>query len=379
MADRHGKRRRNRTMKKRVAVLRGDGIGKEVTEAAVEVLKSIGRRFHHTFEWAEAPLGGEALDRFGHPFPEETKRICEKSDAILLGAVGGSKWDSFPDELQPEKGLLQIRKYFGLSVNIRPVVSYKSLLSSSPLKAEVAGNVNLVMIRELTGGIYFGQPSYHDDHLAVDTLQYGRDEIERVVRYAFQLAEARSGKVTSIDKANVLESSKLWRKVVNNVSKEHPGVALEHMLVDAAAMKLITSPSSFDVIVTENMFGDILSDEASVIAGSLGMLPSASLSADGFGMYEPVHGSAPDLAGKNVANPLAAILSAAMMLRHTFRMEEEACAVEKAVKAVLDDGYCTGEFQLFRHKVLTTSEMTAKVVGEIEREMVARDIMSAYA
>ncbi|MBS4196975.1 3-isopropylmalate dehydrogenase [Lederbergia citri] len=354
-------------MKKRVAVLRGDGIGKEVTDAAISVLEAIGRRFHHEFEWVYGLLGGEAIDTVGQPLPDETIRICEESDAIILGAVGGPKWDNHPSHLRPEKGLLQIRKHFELSVNLRPVQAFKSLLSVSPLKEEVAEGVDMMIVRELTGGLYFGEPSFHDNDKAVDTLVYGRDEIERVVIHAFELAKQRRNKVTSVDKANVLESSKLWRKIVEEVAARYPEVEYEHMLVDAAAMKLITYPSAFDVLVTENMFGDILSDEASVITGSLGMLPSASLRADGFGLYEPIHGSAPDIAGKNIANPIGAILSTAMMLRSSFGMLEEANALETAVKNVLEAGFCTSEFKNIGRQILSTTEMTEKIIGEIER------------
>ncbi len=364
--------------KKRVAVLSGDGIGKEVTEAAIAVLDSIGRRFHHEFEWVYGLLGGDALDKVGQPLPKETIEICEQSEAILLGAIGGPKWDNNPSELRPEKGLLQLRKHFELSVNLRPVRAYESLLASSPLKEEVASGVDLVFVRELTGGLYFGEPSYHNNEEAVDSLIYKREEIERVVTFAFDLAKQRRNKVTSVDKANVLESSKLWRKVVEEIAKDYPEVEYEHMLVDSASMQLITSPTAFDVIVTENMFGDILSDEASVITGSLGMLPSASLRVDGFGLYEPVHGSAPDIAGQNKANPIGAILSAAMMLRSTFGLQKEATAVEEAVKNVLEDGYCTGEFSSSGSKVLTTKEMTEKIINEIECELIADHILSAY-
>ncbi|MBS4202051.1 3-isopropylmalate dehydrogenase [Bacillus sp. FJAT-49732] len=354
-------------MKKRVAVLRGDGIGKEVTDAAISVLEAIGRRFHHEFEWVYGLLGGEAIDTVGQPLPDETIRICEESDAIILGAVGGPKWDNHPSHLRPEKGLLQIRKHFELSVNLRPVQAFKSLLSVSPLKEEVAEGVDMMIVRELTGGLYFGEPSFHDNDKAVDTLVYGRDEIERVVVHAFELAKQRRNKVTSVDKANVLESSKLWRKIVEEVAARYPEVEYDHMLVDAAAMKLITYPSAFDVIVTENMFGDILSDEASVITGSLGMLPSASLRVDGFGLYEPIHGSAPDIAGKNIANPIGAILSTAMMLRSSFSMLEEANTLETAVKNVLEAGFCTSEFKNIGRQILSTTEMTEKIISEIER------------
>lgn len=354
-------------MKKRVAVLSGDGIGKEVTEAAVSVLDAVGKRFGHEFEWAYALLGGAAIDEAGQPLPDETVKTCEDSDAILLGAIGGPKWDHQPKDLRPEKGLLKLRKHFELSVNLRPVQAYSSLLDSSPLKKEVAEGVDLVFVRELTGGLYFGEPSYHNDQEAVDTLTYKREEIERVVRFAFELAKQRKKKVSSVDKANVLESSRLWREVVEDISGDYPDVAYEHVLVDSTAMKLITSPASFDVIVTENMFGDILSDEASVITGSLGMLPSASLRADGFGMYEPVHGSAPDIAGQGIANPVGAILSGAMMLRTSFNLADEAAAVEDAVKNVLEAGFWTTEFKKYGGTVLSTSELADKIIQEIEK------------
>ncbi|HLU21785.1 3-isopropylmalate dehydrogenase [Lederbergia graminis] len=357
-------------MKKRVAVLQGDGIGKEVTDASIAVLEAIGRRFQHEFEWKYGLLGGVAIDKAGKPLPEETIAICEESDAILLGAVGGPAWDNNPSHLRPERGLLQIRKHFELSVNLRPVQAFKSLLAVSPLKEDVAAGVDMMIVRELTGGLYFGEPSHHDNDKAVDTLLYSREEIERVVTHAFELAKIRRNKVTSVDKANVLESSKLWRKIVEEIAEKYPDVEYEHMLVDAAAMKLITYPSSFDVIVTENMFGDILSDEASVITGSLGMLPSASLRVDGFGLYEPIHGSAPDIAGKNIANPIGTILSSAMMLRSSFGMLEEANAIEEAVKNVLDAGYCTSEFKEIGRNILSTTEMTEKIISEIESKTV---------
>lgn len=355
------------SVKKRVAVLKGDGIGKEVTDAAIRVLEAVGEKFGHEFEWQEGLIGGDAIDQVGNPLPEETIRICEESDAILLGAVGGPKWDHNPSHLRPEKGLLQIRKHFELGVNLRPVKAYSSLLALSPLKEEVAKDVDLVIVRELTGGLYFGEPSYHDNEKAVDTLSYTREEIERVVEFAFELAKQRRNKVTSVDKANVLESSKLWRKIVNEVAERYPEVEVEHVIVDAAAMKLITTPGNFDVVVTENMFGDILSDEASVITGSLGMLPSASLRVDGFGLYEPVHGSAPDIAGQNKANPIGTILSGAMMLRTSFGLAEEADAIEKAVQRVLEAGYCTSEFMNIGQTVLSTTEMTDKIISEIVR------------
>ncbi|KXZ16736.1 3-isopropylmalate dehydrogenase [Bacillus nakamurai] len=330
-------------MKKRIALLPGDGIGPEVAESAADVLKSVAEQFGHEFEFENGLIGGAAIDAHQNPLPEETVALCEKSDAILLGAVGGPKWDQNPPELRPEKGLLGIRKKLGLFANLRPVTVFESLSEASPLKKEYINGVDFVIVRELTGGLYFGQPSRQyvneeGEQEAVDTLFYKKEEIERVVREAFKMAAGRKGKVTSVDKANVLSSSRLWRETANEIAKEFPDVALEHMLVDNAAMQLIYAPNQFDVIVTENMFGDILSDEASMLTGSLGMLPSASLSSSGLHLFEPVHGSAPDIAGKGMANPFAAILSAAMLLRTSFGLEDEARAVEQAVGKVLADG-----------------------------------------
>jgi 3-isopropylmalate dehydrogenase len=365
-------------MEKTIAVLPGDGIGPEVTRAAVKVLQTIAMRYGHTFHLKHAAIGGEAVDNYGNPLPQETLEVCEASDAILLGAVGGSKWDQQPSHLRPEKGLLNIRKHFDLFANIRPVKAIPSLLSSSPLKEEVARDVDMVIVRELTSGLYFGEPKRRSDKSAVDTLVYTREEIERVVNQAFEIARTRRGKVTSIDKANVLETSKLWREVVEERKQAYPDIEVEHMLVDSAAMKLITNPRTFDVIVTENMFGDILSDEASVITGSLGMLPSASIRSDGFGMYEPVHGSAPDIAGHNKANPCGAILSAAMMLKHSFGLHSEAMAIEEAVLSVLNDGYCTGDLSAGGKRVVPTETFVTKVIEELEREFVSEHIMYSY-
>ncbi|WP_339251479.1 3-isopropylmalate dehydrogenase [Sporosarcina sp. FSL W8-0480] len=365
-------------MEKRVAVLQGDGIGPEVTEAAVRVLEVIARRFNHTFHFSYGSIGGEAVDKFNNPLPEETIALCESSDAVLLGAVGGPKWDQNPSELRPEKGLLAIRKHFDLFANLRPVKAVPSLLQASPLKEEVIRDVDMVIVRELTGGLYFGQPSRKTETSAVDTLVYTREEIERIVEKAFELACLRRGKVTSVDKANVLQSSKLWREVVEEKRQYYPDIEVEHQLVDSAAMKLITNPAAFDVVVTENMFGDILSDEASVITGSLGLLPSASVRSDGFGLYEPVHGSAPDVAKKGVANPAAAILSAAMMLRYSFGMETEAAAIEKAVNTVFEDGHFTADLTSELDRVHSTKEWTDKVINELDLQFVSNSIMFTY-
>ncbi len=365
-------------MEKTIAVLPGDGIGPEVTAAAVKVLQSIAMRYGHTFHLKHALIGGSAVDAYNNPLPDETVAVCEASDAILQGAVGGVKWDNQPAHLRPEKGLLNIRKHFDLFANIRPVKAVPALLESSPLKEEVAKDVDMVIVRELTGGLYFAEPKRRSEKSAVDTLVYTCREIERIVDQAFEIARGRRGKVTSVDKANVLETSKLWREVVEERKAAYPDIEVEHMLVDAAAMKLITDPRRFDVVVTENMFGDILSDEASVITGSLGMLPSASVRTDGFGLYEPVHGSAPDIAGQNKANPSAAILSVAMMLRHSFGLHSEAASIEEAVMGVLEDGYCTGDLSTAGKRTVSTEVFVTKVIEEVEREFVSEHIMYSY-
>lgn len=365
-------------MEKRVAVLPGDGIGPEVTAEAVRVLEVIGKRFNHTFHVEYGAIGGDAIDRYNNPLPEETIALCEASDAILLGAVGGPKWDNNPSELRPERGLLAIRKRFDLFANLRPVAAVPSLIQASPLKEEYVQQVDMLIVRELTGGLYFGEPSHRTNESAVDTLVYTREEIERIVDKAFELARLRRGKVTSVDKANVLESSKLWREIVEEKKQEYSDVEVHHQLVDSCAMKLITNPTEFDVIVTENMFGDILSDEASVITGSLGLLPSASVSSGGFGLYEPVHGSAPDVAGQGVANPAATILSLAMMLKYSFGMEAEAAAVENAVNTVFDAGHFTKDLAKEGERALSTKEWTDKVIDELDLQFVSNSIMYTY-
>lgn len=366
----------------RIAILQGDGIGKEVTKGAVNILQAIGDRFGHTFHFSYGLIGGEAIDREGTPLPEQTLHLCKQSDAVLLGAVGGPKWDNNPPHLRPEKGLLQIRKEMNLFANIRPVTFYASLAASSPLKPHVIEGADFVIVRELTGGLYFGKPSERrieeGEEAVVDTLFYKRAEIERIITFAFTLAQKRKKKVTSVDKANVLESSRMWREVAEQVAKRFPDVQLEHMLVDNAVMQLIRSPKQFDVIVTENMFGDILSDEASMLTGSLGMLPSASLSVDGPALYEPIHGSAPDIAGQNKANPLATILSAAIMLRLSFGLTEEADIVERAVKQVLDAGYRTVDIAQHGNCVLSTTEMVEKVKDAILDDVAIERIMQVY-
>ncbi|MFD2617816.1 3-isopropylmalate dehydrogenase [Terrilactibacillus laevilacticus] len=358
-------------MGKTIAVLPGDGIGPEVTSGAIRVLETISQKYGHNFSFVKGNIGGSAYEAEGHPLPESTLSICKKSDAILLGAVGGPKWDTLPAHLRPEKGLLAIRKELELFANLRPVVAFDALLDASPLKRERVTDVDFVIVRELTGGLYFGNPSERRGDVAVDTLVYSEYEIERIVDKAFQLAKTRKQKVTSVDKANVLESSKLWREIVEKVAKKYPDVTLEHVLVDAAAMKLITEPASFDVIVTENMFGDILSDEASVLTGSLGMLPSASLREDKLGLYEPAHGSAPDIAGQNKANPLATIMSAALLLRNSLDLHEEASVIERAVTDTLNSGYHTADLSVngAHAKRVGTQEMVDKVIENMAKYM----------
>ncbi|MEK4873890.1 3-isopropylmalate dehydrogenase [Bacillus sp. FSL W8-0102] len=366
-------------MKKKIAVLPGDGIGREVAKGAVEVLKAVGGRFGHEFEMEFANIGGAAIDQEQTPLSEKTIDLCKQSDAVLLGAVGGPKWDTLPGHLRPEKGLLKIRKELGLFANLRPVKAFQSLLSSSPLKKEIVEDVDLMIVRELTGGLYFGKPSERrgeNQEVAVDTLLYTKDEIKRIVDKAFQIAKVRRKKVVSVDKANVLESSRMWREVVEETAVRYSEVEYEHMYVDAAAMKLIHNPKDFDVVVTENMFGDILSDEASMITGSLGMLPSASLREDGFGLYEPVHGSAPDIAGQDKANPLAMILSAAMMLKYTFGFNHEAEAIEQAVDDVLKDGYRTFDLRHTGSRVVGTEKMIDLVVKRVQEDRAIASTMA---
>ena len=350
-------------MKKHITLLPGDGIGPEIVTAAKKVLDVINEKYDHEFTSEEQNIGGIAIDKTGNPLPEETIKACENSDAILLGAVGGPKWAN--QSVRPEQGLLKIRKHFNLFANLRPVTIFDALESSSPLKKEIVQGSDLMIVRELTGGLYFGQPSERRDNgkSVIDSLTYTRDEIERIVRIGFDTAMLRDKHLTSVDKANVLESSRMWREIVDEIGKEYPEVTVSHVLVDAAAMKLITNPKSFDVIVTENLFGDILSDEASVITGSLGVLPSASLNQDNFGLYEPIHGSAPDIAGLGKANPIGMILSVGMMLKYSFNLESEAAKIEEAVNKVLNDGYVTADLMSDDGQVLSTMEMTDKIIS----------------
>ncbi|MHA6251538.1 3-isopropylmalate dehydrogenase [Oceanobacillus sp. CAU 1775] len=368
-------------MKKQIILLPGDGVGKEVMASAKQVLQTIAQEFEHTFSFHEYAIGGSAIDEYGVPLPEETIEACENADAILLGAVGGPKWDTVPTHIRPEQGLLQIRKQLGLFANLRPVKLYSSLLHASPLKEEVVAGSDILIIRELTGGLYFGKPSErrNNGNSVVDTLHYERHEMERIIEKAFETARTRKKHLTSVDKANVLESSRMWREIVEEKAKNYPDVTVEHLLVDAAAMKLITAPSQFDTVVTENLFGDILSDEASVITGSLGMLPSASVRADGLGLYEPIHGSAPDIAGKGIANPLGMILSAAFMLRNSFGLEEEAIEIERAVDETLKQGYHTKDIQMKQGVEVTTKEMTDAIIENLSTRSISDSISFMYA
>jgi len=332
-------------------------------------LKDVGTRAGLTFDFETELIGGACLDAVDLPLQNSTIEKCRESDAVFLGAVGGPRWDNFPDNKRPEKGLLGIRKGLGLFTNLRPVKVFKSLTSASSLRQEIVEGIDLLVVRELTGGIYFGQPrSIHwvdGEERAVDSMVYSASEIERIARAAFKAAENRKGKVTSVDKANILATSQLWRKTLNSLAAEYPDIELQHMLVDNCAMQLIRDPHQFDVIVTTNMFGDIISDAASMLTGSLGMLPSASLGA-GTGLYEPVHGSAPDIAGQDKANPLASICSVAMMFRHTFENEPAAAAIEKAVDQVLTNGFRTGDIHSASDKLVGTCEMGDLILKQID-------------
>ncbi len=351
-----------------IVTLPGDGIGMEVVAEGVKVLAAVAARFGHEFTFEEHLLGGCAIDATGEPLPAATLAACQRADAILLGAVGGPKWSDPAAPVRPEQGLLGLRKALGLYANLRPVTIFPALIDASPLRPERLQGVDLLVVRELTGGIYFGprQEAAADNPTAYDTMLYTADEIRRVTRKAFELARLRRRKVTSVDKANVLASSRLWRRVVVEVAAEYPDVTLEHILVDAAAMYLMRSPAEFDVMVTENMFGDILTDEASMLAGSMGMLASASLSEGRVGLYEPIHGSAPDIAGQGIANPLATILSVAMLLRYSLALEAEANAVEAAVKAVLEQDYRTKDIAKPGEKTVGTEEMGAAVIAALQ-------------
>ncbi|ATB27031.1 3-isopropylmalate dehydrogenase [Melittangium boletus] len=351
-------------MKALIAVLPGDGIGPEVVEQGTRLLRAVAERFGHSFELVEAPMGGVAIDRTGTPLPPETLALCQRSDAVLLGAVGGPKWDP-PAKVRPEQGLLALRKALGLYANLRPVAPFPALHEASSLKPEVLRGVELLVVRELTGGIYFGEKR-RDEHQAFDACVYTEEEVVRVVRAAASLARARRKRLTSVDKANVLETSRLWRAVTERVIREEfPDIELKHLLVDACAMHLIRRPADFDVIVTENMFGDILTDEAAMLSGSIGMLPSASLGANRRGLYEPIHGSAPEIAGRGVANPYGTLLSVAMLLRHSLGLEQEARAVEVAVASSIEAGALTADLVPSGVRPLGTGDIGTAVLARL--------------
>ena len=357
-------------MNYKIGLLRGDGIGPEIVDSAVRVLEKVGETYAHTFVFTPYLIGGAAIDACGEPLPKETVEGCLASDSVLLGAVGGPKWDNLAGNVRPEKALLGIRAAMGLFTNLRPAKLYPALKSECPLREDiVAKGFDVMIVRELTGGIYFGERGYRQGKYgeeAYDTESYSRMEIERIARVAFETARKRRKKLTSIDKANVLETSRLWRKIVHEIAAEYPDVEVNDMLVDNAAMQLVRNPSQFDVIVTSNMFGDILSDEASQITGSIGMLPSASLGDGKRGLYEPIHGSAPDIAGQGKANPIATILSAAMMLLYAFDLPTEAEAIVNAVDEVLNEGYRTADIAA-GGAYLSTTEMTDKIIEKIGR------------
>ncbi len=349
-----------------IITLPGDGIGPEVTNAAIAVLEKIAAQYQHQFDFETHLIGGCAIDTEGAPLSEATLAACRASDAVLLGAVGGPKWDDPRAAMRPEQGLLGLRKGLGLYANLRPVKPHPALAYASPLRPEKIAGVDILVVRELTGGLYFGKPQGRFEEngkvRAVDTLEYAQAEIERVVTLALHLARARKMRVTSVDKANVLASSRLWREIATRLGANDAQVKLEHVLVDTCAMRLVSAPASFDVIVTENMFGDILTDEAAVLVGSMGLLPSASLGQGTLGVYEPIHGSAPDIAGKGIANPIGSILSAAMLLRHSLNLPHEADVIERAVERALSEGWRTADLVQSGEHALTTSAMTAEIM-----------------
>lgn len=356
-------------MEYNIAVIKGDGVGPEIINEGIKVLNKIGKKYKHKFNLTEVLGGGVAIDKVGSPLPKETLNECKKSNAVLLGAVGGPKWDNIEPSIRPEKGLLALRAGLNLFVNLRPASIHKCIKESSPLRKDIVEKgIDFVVVRELTGGIYFGERKTEiidNIEVAYDVEKYDENEIIRIGKKAFETARIRNKKLTCVDKANVLDSSKLWRKILNKLSEEYKDVELDFMYVDNAAMQLIKNPSQFDVIVTNNIFGDIISDEASMITGSIGMLPSASLRDDKFGMYEPIHGSAPDIAGQNIVNPIATILSVAMMLRYSFDLEQEAREIEEAITKVLDKGYRTKDIYIGSGTIIGTKEMGDLICKEI--------------
>jgi len=356
-------------MEKNITVLKGDGIGPEIVDQAIKVLDAVCEKYSHKFNYTEVDIGGCSIDKYGVPITEEGMAKCKASDSVLLGAVGGPKWDNVDPSVRPEKALLAVRSELGLFANLRPTKLFPQLADASPLKPSIVGNgIDLMIVRELTGGIYFGKRRtevVNGEKVATDEMTYSEHEIERIGRVAFESARKRSGRVASVDKANVLDSSRLWRAVMHKLAEEYPDVEYSDILVDNTAMQLVKNPAQFDVVVTENMFGDILSDEASMLTGSIGMMPSASLSSGTLGMYEPIHGSAPDIAGMDIANPIGTIMSAAMMLRYSFDMAEEADAIEKAVNKALDDGYRTSDIYKDGFTKVGCSEMGTIIASNI--------------
>ena len=356
-------------MEKNITVLKGDGIGPEIVDQAIKVLDAVCEKYSHKFNYTEVDIGGCSIDKYGVPITEEGMAKCKAADSVLLGAVGGPKWDNVDPSVRPEKALLAVRSELGLFANLRPTKLFPQLADASPLKPSIVGNgIDLMIVRELTGGIYFGKRRTEvvdGEKVATDEMTYSEHEIERIGRVAFESARKRSGRVASVDKANVLDSSRLWRAVMHKLAEEYTDVEYSDILVDNTAMQLVKNPAQFDVVVTENMFGDILSDEASMLTGSIGMMPSASLSSGTLGMYEPIHGSAPDIAGMDIANPIGTIMSAAMMLRYSFDMAEEADAIEKAVNKALDDGYRTSDIYKDGFTKVGCSEMGTIIASNI--------------
>ena len=356
-------------MEKNITVLKGDGIGPEIVDQAIKVLDAVCEKYSHKFNYTEVDIGGCSIDKYGVPITEEGMAKCKAADSVLLGAVGGPKWDGVDPSVRPEKALLAVRSELGLFANLRPTKLFPQLADASPLKPSIVGNgIDLMIVRELTGGIYFGKRRTEivdGEKVATDEMTYSEHEIERIGRVAFESARKRSGRVASVDKANVLDSSRLWRAVMHKLAEEYPDVEYSDILVDNTAMQLVKNPAQFDVVVTENMFGDILSDEASMLTGSIGMMPSASLSSGTLGMYEPIHGSAPDIAGMDIANPIGTIMSAAMMLRYSFDMAKEADAIENAVNKALDDGYRTSDIYKDGFTKVGCSEMGTIIASNI--------------
>ena len=357
-------------MQKNIAVIRGDGIGPEIVEQSIAVLNKIAVAYGHTFSYTDVSMGGNAIDTFGDPLPQSELEKCLVSDSVLLGAVGGPKWNNLPGHMRPEKGLLRLRAGMGVYSNNRPAKIWPQLASASPLKQEIVDKgIDFIIVRELIGGIYFGKHETAEENsemVAIDELRYTESEIRRIGRIGFETARKRGKKLCSVEKSNVLDSSRLWKKVMHELAEEYPDVVLSDMLVDNCAMQIVKDPSQFDVVVTENMFGDILSDEASMITGSIGMIPSSSLGDGTRGLYEPIHGSAPDIAGQDIANPIGTILAAAMMLRFSFDMAKEADAIENAVSKVLDNGYRTGDIWSEGCKKIGCKEMGRKILEAIE-------------